>query len=371
LDEFVNILRNDEHAASKLNYLSDDVIVHHIDEDPSNDALENLTTVDKLNHDQHHAKETGLGTVLTKTVRIKSIVKDKVEMTYDMTMKAPYHNYEANGFIVSNTGKGYFFNKIARPLLNPSNCFSALAGDIEEKFNGWMENRTLIMIDEVDINDFKEKGRVTAKLRNYITEPRISVRKMQSTAQEISNWSSWLFSSNKKQPVFIPSGDRRYNVGAYQPRKLGKPDDAIVQEELIAFAAYLKAHAADTVIADSIIDTQERRDIAAMGVTSAQVTANAILDGDWEELMYLAPHDDLAPGLGEYAMAYKQLITNLKKEDKITRDELFIIFEYTVGKIPNSPNKLTAYLKHYGINTKRIRKDNQITYGIDVKWKKL
>lgn len=371
LEEFVDILRNDEARAKTLEYLDPSIVIHHIDEDPSNDALENLTTVDKLDHDKHHAKETGLGTVLCKTVRVKSIVKDKVEMTYDMTMKAPYHNYEANGFIVSNTGKGFFFNKIARPLLNPSNCYSALVNDLEEKFNSWMEGKSFILVDEVDVNDFKEKGRVTAKLRNYITEPRVSLRKMHAAAQEVDNWTAWLFSSNKKQPVFIPSGDRRYNVGRYQPKKLGKPDEDAVLAELEAFAKFLKAHPADTVLADSIIDTQDRRDIAALGVTSPQVTANAILEGDWEELMLMAPSDDLAPGLGEYALVYKQLIQRIKGDKHLTRDELFIIFEYTVGKVPSSPNKLTSYLKHYGINTKRIRKNGVSTYGIDVEWKKV
>lgn len=268
------------------------------------------------------------------------------------------------------TGKGFFFNKIARPLLNASNCYSALTGDLEEKYNEWMENKSFILVDEVDVNDFKEKGRVTAKLRNYITEPFVSMRRMQTSAQEERNWTAWLFSSNKKQPVFIPPGDRRYNVGCYQPKKLGKPDEALVESELQAFAQFLKAHPADTTLADSIIDTQERREIAEMGVTSPQQTANAILDGNWEELMYMAPSDDLAPGLGEYALPYKQLIARLKNEDKITRDELFILFEYTVGKVPSSPNKLTAYLKHYGIRTKRIRKNNVMTYGIDVEWRK-
>lgn len=269
------------------------------------------------------------------------------------------------------TGKGFFFNKIARPLLNPSNCYSALVNDLEEKFNSWMEGKSFILVDEVDVNDFKEKGRVTAKLRNYITEPRVSLRRMQAAAQEVDNWTAWLFSSNKKQPVFIPSGDRRYNVGRYQPKKLGKPDEDAVLAELEAFARFLKAHKADTDLADSIIDTQDRRDIAALGVTSPQVTANAILDGDWEELMLMAPSDDLAPGLGEYALVYKQLIQRIKDDKHLTRDELFIIFEYTVGKVPSSPNKFTSYLKHYGINTKRIRKNGVSTYGIDVKWKKV
>src|SRR5690606_903524 len=145
-------------------------------------------TVDKLNHDQHHAKETGLGAVLTKAVRVKSIVKDKVEMTYDMTMKMPYHNYEANGFIVSNTGKGYFANKIAAVLLGHTNFTSKTVGDIEDTFNAFLANKLFCFVDEVDVDDFREKGRVTARLRNWITEPTFSIRDMRKVAADMPNY---------------------------------------------------------------------------------------------------------------------------------------------------------------------------------------
>lgn len=270
---------------------------------------------------------------------------------------------------IEGTGKGYFFNNIAMPLLNSTNCFSALVGDIEDKFNEWVECKSFIMVDEVDVNDFKDKGRVEARLRNWITDPIISVRRMQTSSQQIRNWSSWFFASNKKQPVFIPKSDRRYNVGRYQAIKLPKPNDEEVEAELQNFARYLKAHRADVIEADSIIHTVERDAIAQLGVTGAQETAEAILNGDWEELMMMAPSDDLAPGMGEMAMPYKQLITRLKNDTVISRDELFVIFEYTVGKVPSSPNKLTSYLRHYGIHTKRIRKNGAPTYGIEVSWK--
>lgn len=350
LDEFVEILRTDEPRAKRLQYLSSDVVVHHLDEDPSNDEISNLATVDKLDHDKHHAKETGLGKVLTKIVHVKSIVKDKVEMTYDMTMKAPYHNYEANGFIVSNTGKGYFYKNIVRPLLEPSNTFMVMANDIEDNFNGWIESKNFIFVDEVDVDDFKEKGRVTAKLRNYITEPKVSIRKMRAQAAEYDNWTAWLFGSNKKQPVYIPATDRRYNVGNFQNSKLPRPDDDVVAAELENFARYLKAHKADPKLADSIIFTEDRERIAALAVTSVDETSSMILSGDLEKLWEMKPDDHML-GISPIAMQYRNLIERLrtKKPPYLTRDEMWVIFEYTVGKIPASPGRFGAYLRHQGI----------------------
>jgi hypothetical protein len=43
--------------------------------------------------------------------------------------------------------------------------------------------------------------------------------------------------------------------------------------------------------------------------------------------------------------------------DRFTRADLKIIFESTVGKVPNTPAKFTKYLKHHGLDVgpNRIR----------------
>ena len=248
------------------------------------------------------------------------------------------------------TGKGYFYKNIVRPLLEPSNTFMVMANDIEDNFNGWLESKNFIFVDEVDVDDFKEKGRVTAKLRNYITEPKVSIRKMRAQAAEYDNWTAWLFGSNKKQPVYIPATDRRYNVGNYQPSKLPRPDDDVVATELENFARYLKAHKADPKLADSIIFTEDRERIAALAVTSVDETSSMILSGDLEKLWEMKPDDHML-GISPIAMQYRNLIERLrtKKPPYLTRDEMWVIFEYTVGKIPASPGRFGAYLRHQGI----------------------
>ena len=381
LDEFVNILRNDESRAKRLRYLDQNLIVHHIDEDPSNDALENLTTVDKLNHDQHHAKETGLGTVLTKAVRVKSIVKDKVEMTYDMTMKMPYHNYEANGFIVSNTGKGYFANKIAAVLLGHTNFTSKTVSDIEDTFNAFLANKLFCFVDEVDVDDFREKGRVTARLRNWITEPTFSIRDMRKVAADMPNYVSFLFSSNRPQPVFIPQSDRRYNVGNFQAHKLPRPDDNAVENELMSFAEFLAAYKVNRDKANTPLHTEERQNIQNISLTSAEETARTIINGDLGSL-WLARTDErllresgVVNAVTQNAQAYNVLIDRLIQEalvdtnGVITRDELLVLFQYNVGGVPTSPNKFTSFLRHKSITTKRLRKNGELVYGMEVKWK--
>jgi Family of unknown function (DUF5906) len=91
-------------------------------------------------------------------------------------------------------------------------------------------------VDEIDVDDFSEKGRVTSKLKNYITEPTIPLRRMQQTAVNVRNYLALLFSSNRPQPVYIPETDRRYNVGNFQNIMLRPISEEAVMEELRAFA---------------------------------------------------------------------------------------------------------------------------------------
>ena len=72
------------------------------------------------------------------------------------------------------------------------------------------------------------------------------------------------------------------------------------------------------------------------------------------------------------AQAYCLLLKDIVRSDfdgKITRDELYTMLEYNVRKMPRTPNKFTALLRHNGIETTKIRKGSAAAYGIEVKWK--
>lgn len=56
-------------------------------------------------------------------------------------------------------------------------------------------------------------------------------------------------------------------------------------------------------------------------------------------------------------------------ESKLSRDELFILFDYCIGNMPQSPNKFTRMLKHKRIETQRMRMDNgENAYGMHITW---
>jgi hypothetical protein len=78
-----------------------DLHVHHRDENPRNNADENLVKVCTNCHAKlHHGWWVG---VVTHPDEIVSIREIGVEDVYDLEMEAPFHNYVADGFIVHNS----------------------------------------------------------------------------------------------------------------------------------------------------------------------------------------------------------------------------------------------------------------------------
>ena len=279
------------------------------------------------------------------------------------------------------TGKGTFFNKVAAPLLNHSNATSIRADNLEDQFNAFLEGKLFVFVDEVDVDDFKEKGRVTSKLRNYITEPTIQVRRMRQTSFDMPNHMALMFASNRPKPVFIPPSDRRYNVGNFQPEKYMDYDPAAIEKELPVFAEWLQAHTADVSKANAIIETDARKQIQDRSVSSMQETCNAILDGDFDKLWFAVTDDELinrAPVQTPYivtAQQYTMLMHRIGRDilsnpsRTLSRDEMGLILQHNVGNIRQEPNRLTSLLRHNGIETKRIRHFDKNTYGIKVEWK--
>ncbi|WP_428832817.1 FAD-dependent thymidylate synthase [Natroniella acetigena] len=73
---------------------------HHKDGNPKNNELDNLEELCSTCHKVRHKGEVVKKIRLAK---IKSIKYTGEEMTYDIEMKSPHHNFIANGFVVHNS----------------------------------------------------------------------------------------------------------------------------------------------------------------------------------------------------------------------------------------------------------------------------
>jgi len=286
---------------------------------------------------------------------------------------APKTAWVAHG--VPGTGKGILMNNIISPLIGQSNVTQRRVEELEDKFNGYLENCLICNIDEAQISDSKRADMIMANIKNQITEPRITIRNMRQSAYEVENRVGFIFSSNKPDPVIIEHGDRRFNIGDYQPNKLFMTDTlmASIQNELMDFAIKLSQHHIDLDMVRTPELSEAKEEMMLVSRSSADAIADAIKDGRLDVLWDALPTIDIS--MLDVATAlklqpYKQLVTELvtTRRDRITREELYVIFNYNVGKVPSSPYKLTVYLRHHGIQIKDIWLGTRTRKGMIVKW---
>jgi hypothetical protein len=279
------------------------------------------------------------------------------------------------------TGKGVLMNRILRPLLGRNQTTMRRMEEFNEPYNAFMKQCFLVFVDEVEAKAFTNEKGVMAKLRNFIVEPTIQIRQMYSNATEWENFTNWLFASNRPEPVVIPADDRRFNVGKYQPKKLGMTDKELdlIPGELQNFHDFLIGYPVDRNAVATPLENEDRDAMIAVSQSSVDTVVNALLDGDMKFLLDQLPSTMAYSGnahkaskIADYKHAVQTILVraDAKTGDcTISRDELHVIFEYVVGNMPESPNKFTSLLKHHRIRTGYVWVDGRTVHGIKTKFK--
>ena len=273
------------------------------------------------------------------------------------------------------TGKGVIINRVLKPMFERY-LVVRKASELRSEFNAWMETALIAFIEEIEVDSFERKS-IEGDLKNAITEPTWSVRRMRTDSYEAPSFINFIFSSNKPQPVRIPVGDRRFNVGVYQPLKLELTThevEVVIPSEVDAFARYLHTRAADVDKAAQVLHTEDRAAIQMLGVTSVDEFAGDITSGNLYKLFDHLPDERLMNEHGlidATASAYVAILKRClhEEESKLSRDELKILFTHAVGKVPEGANKFTSFLRHHGIVTKKVWTGGGPAYGISVNWK--
>lgn len=103
LPEFVARLNSGD--TEDLQFLTRDHQVHHLDENVTNDVIENLEILTLKEHARKHGNERCSIFYTVMPNKIQSIESVGVIDTYDICMKLPYNNFIANGIVVHNSGK--------------------------------------------------------------------------------------------------------------------------------------------------------------------------------------------------------------------------------------------------------------------------
>jgi len=81
---------------------------------------------------------------------------------------------------------------------------------LNEKFNGYAYGKRLIFCNELSVE--ASKISMHEKLKDEMTNPTISIRKMHQDAQTIKNYAHYFFFSNKQNMLLVEKGDRRFTI---------------------------------------------------------------------------------------------------------------------------------------------------------------
>lgn len=277
---------------------------------------------------------------------------------------------------VPGTGKGMLINEVLRPLFGADNVSIKRMSELSDRFNEYIENTLLCFIDEINIGEDRHHDKTMADLKQQITEPIITIRKMRAAAREVRNYTNWIFSTNNKQPIRIEEGDRRYNVGDFcnEPLEMQVDTDEFVEKihaELVDFNSYLITRTANKKQASRVLHTEARASMIEGAMVTADVVSKAIRNGNLMKLYeWIEDSQDIADNTRfAQARAYEDLIHSLimTRRTNITRGELYTIFATTVGKVPREPAKFSQYLGHHEIKIKQVRVGKNVQ-GIQVDW---
>lgn len=281
------------------------------------------------------------------------------------------------------TGKGTFCSKVLRPILGLGQTTMRPGAQLSSEFNNFLKNNIMVIFDEAHITEMRDSEEIHGKLRNWITEPTVSLREMRANPVEIDNHTSFILLSNQPDVIHLQKKDRRWNIAPFQDKKIELIDEEVrdlIPEELQDFANFLMSWPVNREKARTPLVTEDRDRLISTTTSSADDVAHALskdnaqmgffldqlpTDKKIRPLVVQQKIDDYHKTLGDIVL---RTIHRGDGKCNISRDELYDIFEYTVGKMPATPNKFTKFLAHRHIHTEKVRIDKPV-YGIQVSFK--
>lgn len=287
----------------------------------------------------------------------------------------------------TGTGKGLLFNNIISPLIGKDHCRIVTLPNMEDQFNAFFEKCLVLFIDEVDTDQIRDMPKLIARLKNMITEEKISLRAMRVDLREAPNHLNIIMASNKPNSMRIEDNDRRFNVCPRQENKLltggenGADFIKNIQDELCEFSDYLKTYNTNRNIAGTSLENSAKKDLQRITQTAMEEVAEALLTGNINYFIENQPESntEITSIFDDFTFkvsgTYKNIIEmarnhyNAGESHLLKHRDLYTLFEHLVGNMPRSKAKLSKRLGHVQIHVRPITTGTTSQRGFLVKWK--
>jgi len=195
---------------------------------------------------------------------------------------------------IQRTGKGVFTSNIIEYAMHESNCFIATNGNLDEKYNNYLEDKLFITFDEVK-GDFKNNNSLADTIKLIISEERISIRSMNTDPYMINFQANCIFLSNNDLPIPMDQSDKRLSVIETKDRMLIEVANemgidtthdflSILKEERDAFLVHLKMCKYSEKMAMSVIENNIKKTIQNATATTQAVLKTAFRAKDIETI---------------------------------------------------------------------------------------
>ncbi len=181
MKEYLRIMNSDSLSDAMrrlfLWTIPEDMEIHHIDEDPTNDEIDNLQMVSMPDHKTHHS-EVALEAIAmyVEEETVVSIVPAGTQEVYDIVVEDPYRNFIANGILVHNCGKSTLAEALSvnRKFVLPKSKLTGFhSGFVSEdgkgkdnSFIAEVRNKTFILKDGDTLLTQPNLGQILAEARD-------------------------------------------------------------------------------------------------------------------------------------------------------------------------------------------------------------
>lgn len=277
---------------------------------------------------------------------------------------------------VPGTGKGLLVSKILRPLFGSDYTAQKQITDLVDRFNGWMEQCIIVNIDEANSADAGYEGRnIVSRLKNWITEPTMSIRHMQSTARDMRSYINFIFTTNDFGVLPIQDGDRRFNVAPRQTEKLQITAEEVnaIEGELMHFAGFLAQTKVDKNAAHTPLDNSAKTELKIAAESSIDSFFRALNEGNLEFFIEGQDEDSREyDSVQQYKQAVQRWMDELKKNPGepvlVYPDEARHAHIVLCRDKGMKAGQFKSMCAKRGFPIQRLREDDRRVYGWRIDW---
>ena len=289
----------------------------------------------------------------------------------------------------TGTGKGTFIKYILSPLFGHDAVNIVQFGSVTSTFNSFLEHALFVVFEEADTRSVPNQNELMSKLRHWITDSPLPIRRTFTDVYNAENYTNFLFMANTRNSVVVPHDDRRFNFAERQEQKIVyTPNEILTLQagtELDVFADVLQRWPVDKLAVMQIVQTQAQADVHEATTSVNQLVAEAIINGDLQFFLDRTPSDAEAASdfynrvnlIGLFRTQIDKYITAATTgESLILKDEdLFTLFRTLIPDPRYFQDSKTWRRRHYKMLGLNVDKGNRtpgawdrITRGVLVRW---